>query len=121
MANTPALLALAVAGTLLVASVLFMALEGHGFLDALYWASTTMTSVGYGDLLPVTAPGKVLTIAFQLWSLFVLLPCAVANIIDSVRVDEHKETHDEQEWKFGALEKIADKLGVELPPQPEDY
>lgn len=122
MANTPKILALAVVLTLAVGATGFTLLEGVNLLDSLYWASTTMTSVGYGDLSPASASGKVLTIAFQLWSLFVLLPCAVANIIDSVRVDEHKMTHAEQEWLFNGVERIHNGLFTEnLPPQPHDY
>ena len=30
------------------------------FLDALYWAVTTITTVGFGDIVPVTDSGKVL-------------------------------------------------------------
>lgn len=118
MANTPKVLAVGVFLTLLVASVGFMALEGESALDAIYWASTTLTSVGYGDLSPATWGGKVLTIAFQLWSMFVLLPCAVAVIIDMVRVDEHKMTHEEQEWLFARIESL---IGEDCPPQPNDY
>lgn len=121
MANTPKVLAVAVLSTLTVAAVLFALFEGVSVLDGFYWASTTITSVGYGDLSPATWYGKVMTIAFQLWSLFVLLPCAVANIIDSVRVDEHKMTHSEQEWMFAALEEIGRQNNAPLPPQPHDY
>lgn len=121
MANSPVLLAVVVLLTLVVAGLGFAAIEGGSLLDGLYWASTTITSVGYGDLSPATSLGKIFTIVFQLWSLFILLPCAVANIIDSVRVDEHKMTHGEQEWLFAAVEKIADCNNVTLDAQPEDY
>jgi hypothetical protein len=121
MANTPKILALAVVLTLAAAAGLFSLFESTGLLDSIYWASTTMTSVGYGDLSPASPSGKILTIAFQIWSLFVLLPCAVANIIDSVRIDEHKMTHAEQEWMFSALETIAERDGISLPAQPVDY
>lgn len=118
MANDYKVLALSVVMTLMLAALGFAAIEGGSILDGFYWASTTLTSVGYGDLSPVTARGKVLTIAFQLWSMFVLLPCAVAVIIDMVRVDEHKMTHEEQEWLFNNIETL---VGEECPPQPKDY
>jgi hypothetical protein len=122
MANDYKVLALSVVLTLVIAALGFAAIEGASILDGFYWASTTLTSVGYGDLSPASASGKVMTIAFQLWSMFVLLPCAVAVIIDLVRVDEHKMTHDEQEWMFSALETIHGNIGGNpLPAQPENY
>ncbi|HVF76638.1 MAG TPA: potassium channel family protein [Acidimicrobiales bacterium] len=32
----------------------------HSFFDALWWSSTTITTVGYGDVYPVTAAGRVI-------------------------------------------------------------
>lgn len=121
MANHPLLLLVGVIFSWLCAASLFGMVEGTGLVDSLYWSMTTMSTVGYGDISPATTLGKFITIGFQSWSIFVLVPCAVANVIDSIRIDEHKQTHEEQEWEFAAVEKIAEAVGVELPPQPEDY
>jgi voltage-gated potassium channel len=32
----------------------------HSFFDALWWSSTTITTVGYGDVYPVTAAGRMI-------------------------------------------------------------
>ncbi len=32
----------------------------HSFFDALWWSSATITTVGYGDVFPVTAAGRVI-------------------------------------------------------------
>lgn len=121
MANTPWMLAVGVVLTLTIAALAFVALEGGSVLDGFYWASTTMTSVGYGDLSPATWGGKVMTIAFQLWSLFVLLPCAVANIVGSVLIAKDKLTHKEQEYMLSGITALANAQGIDLGPEPHDY
>lgn len=120
IANTGKHLFLLVVLSWLVGSILFAAFENTNFLDSLYWGMTTMSTVGYGDLSPATSAGKMFTIAFQAWSIFVVVPNAVAHVIDKVRRDEHKFTHDEQEWHEDALKRIAAQLNIELPESPSD-
>jgi voltage-gated potassium channel len=34
----------------------------NSFFDALWWSASTITTVGYGDIYPVTAIGRVIAI-----------------------------------------------------------
>ena len=34
----------------------------ESFFDALWWSASTITTVGYGDIYPVTAPGRIIAV-----------------------------------------------------------
>ncbi|GAB2600413.1 potassium channel family protein [Streptomyces capparidis] len=51
----------------------------HSLGDALWWAFTTMTTVGYGDLAPTTGRGRLLAVGLML-SGIALLGVVTANI-----------------------------------------
>ena len=51
---------------LLIGTFGYATLEGWSLLDALYATIITVTTVGYGDLSPVTAGGRIFAIFFTL-------------------------------------------------------
>jgi hypothetical protein len=49
-------------GVILLGSLSFSLTEGRSLFDAFYFVIVTMATVGYGDVHPITASGKLLTI-----------------------------------------------------------
>lgn len=50
--------------TLLSGTVFYWHVEGWSLLDAFYFSAVTLTTVGYGDLAPATALGKIFTVFY---------------------------------------------------------
>lgn len=50
---------------LLIGMVFYHFVENWRYLDAIYFSSTTLTAVGYGDFSPRTDAGKIFTIFYQ--------------------------------------------------------
>jgi voltage-gated potassium channel len=50
--------------TLASGTLFYWNVEGWGNLDSLYFSVITLTTVGYGDLAPTTAAGKVFTMLY---------------------------------------------------------
>lgn len=58
------------------------------FFDALYWATVTLTTVGYGDLCPVTDVGRCVSMLSSLFGVAIIaLPSGVitASYLDELR------------------------------------
>lgn len=60
----------------------------NSFFDAIYWATVSLTTMGYGDIYPVTQIGRVVTMISSLFGIaIVALP---AGIITAGYMDELK-------------------------------
>jgi voltage-gated potassium channel Kch len=53
-----------VAFTLLSGTLFYRTVEGWSIVDAFYFSATTLTTVGLGDLAPVTTSGKLFTVVY---------------------------------------------------------
>ncbi len=61
-----------------VATVVYHFVEGWSLLDSVYFSVMTISTVGYGDITPVTAFGKIFTILYVLCGLGVFVAAATA-------------------------------------------
>ena len=63
------------------------------FFDALYWATTTLTTVGYGDIYPSSDLGRVISMFSAIFGVAVIaLPSGVitASYLDELREEKKK-------------------------------
>lgn len=69
----------------------------HSFFDALYWATVTLTTVGYGDLCPVTDMGRVVSMLSSLFGVAIIaLP---SGVITASYLEELRELRIRKEEK----------------------
>lgn len=67
------------------------------FFDAFYWASCTLTTVGYGDLYPISTIGRVISIISSMVGIAIIaLP---SGVITAGYLDELRERKEQQERK----------------------
>ena len=83
-------LALALAYVVVCATVIFnVEADTFGsFFDALYWATVTLTTVGYGDMIPVTDIGHLVSMVSSLFGVAIIaLPSGVitASYLNELR------------------------------------
>ena len=63
----------------------------ENFFDALYWATVTLTTVGYGDMVPVTEIGRFISMLSSLFGVAIIaLPSGVitASYLEEIRSDK---------------------------------
>ena len=64
--------------TFMFASIVYSIAEGWSFLDSTYFAVVTIATIGYGDLAPKTAFGKLFTIAYVISGIGIFVTAAGA-------------------------------------------
>lgn len=73
------------------------------FFDALYWATTALTTVGYGDVYPVTDLGKFISMVSSLFGIAVIaLP---AGIITGGFLEQVRQRDEDADAYFRADER----------------
>jgi voltage-gated potassium channel len=84
------------------------------FGDAVWWAFCTVTTVGYGDFIPVTVPGRVIAVGLMVGGV-VLVGLIVATFSSWV-VDRATRNHVEQRSATrGDIERLEAELRALRP------
>lgn len=89
---------------MIIASVLMYNIENEAqpqefdnVFDSLWWAVATLTTVGYGDIYPVTALGKILSSIIAVLGIgLVAVPSGIISAGFIEIIDESKESADDE-------------------------
>ncbi len=86
-------------GTLAVAYILISALiifnvepdSFNNFFDAVYWATVSLTTVGYGDIYPISSIGRIVTMVSSVFGIaIVALPAGIITAGYMQAIEESK-------------------------------
>ena len=87
-------------GYILVSALIIFSVEGESFesfFDAIYWATVSLTTVGYGDIYPVSTAGRIITMISSLFGIaIVALPAGIItagymDVLSESKKDTDKE------------------------------
>jgi voltage-gated potassium channel len=111
----------AVATVMVVAGgVLVRIVEPHTFTDiglSLWWAVTTVTTVGYGDIVPVSTAGRIVGAALMLTGVS-LIPLVTSVAVSILTAKRAEIANREQDARLAAIERQLGALGATPPAGP---
>lgn len=65
------------------------------FLDALYWATISITTIGYGDISPVTPVGRIITMISALVGMAIIaLPTGIITAAYMNEINKKKTKYE---------------------------
>lgn len=99
-------------GVLVTGTVFFHYVEGWSWLDSYYFTVITISTVGYGDPVPVTALGKIGTTVIIFVGLGVF---AVA--IHQFAIYQMRKRQEHNEW---LIARLGHHHGPDVPAANED-
>lgn len=96
-----------------LSATLYSYLEDKPLFDAFWWAIVTGLTVGYGDMYPATAAGKIVAVILMHLVPLLIIPLIVARILTSVIEDRDAFTHEEQEQIRQDIAEIKKALSID--------
>ncbi|MFV0295946.1 MAG: potassium channel family protein, partial [Hyphomicrobiaceae bacterium] len=91
---------------ILLGTAFYSYAEGWGWLDSMYFSVVTLATVGYGDLAPKTAAGKIFTMIYTFIGLGVFV-VFVRHVADSLMKQNMKD--QERFRRLREIEKIREE------------
>ena len=72
----------------------------NNYFDAVYWATVSLTTVGYGDLYPVTIVGRIVAMLSSLFGIaIVALPSGIITAGYLNEIEHPEQPTDETQGK----------------------
>ncbi|MCH7758087.1 MAG: ion transporter [Thaumarchaeota archaeon] len=97
------------AGIIVIGSFVIFSIESqqpdsqiNSMLDAVWWTVATVTTVGYGDIVPVTDTGKIVAIFFMFFGIGVL-----AIFLSVLGTQFYKRRFETEEKEFTDYQKLV--------------
>lgn len=70
----------------------------NNFFEAVYWATVSLTTVGYGDIYPITSVGRIITMVSSVFGIaIVALPAGILTAGYMKELEERNKASDEEE------------------------
>ena len=92
--------------------------EFHSLGEGMWWALQTVTTVGYGDIVPSSTEGRVIGAVVMLSGiafLTVITAAVTAALIEAARQHRRADGQDEIAARLETLERAVDRLADRLP------
>ncbi len=87
-------------GYIIISALIIFNVEGDSFatfFDAIYWATVSLTTVGYGDIYPVSTAGRIITMISSMFGIaIVALPAGIitAGYMDALNEEKDSNVTD---------------------------
>lgn len=97
------------------------------FPQALWWAFVTVTTVGYGDLTPVTATGRMVAVVLMIGGIAVIgvvtatLASWIVSRVADESADEQAATRRQVALLQEQIERLEQKVDALASPSPADH
>lgn len=95
---------IATVGMIIASAILMVIVEDMPFPDGLWWSFVTVTTVGYGDIAPVSLAGRVLAIILMLFGIGLI--GALTSTVTTFFIREQKK--EQNEFVAAAISKLED-------------
>lgn len=91
------------AGYIIISALVIFNVEPDSFdsfFEAIYWATVSLTTVGYGDIYPISTMGRIITMISSVFGIaIVALPAGIITAGYMTELSERQKAEEKEEEK----------------------